>query len=81
MRSHLLATLAVVSAAVAASVIPLVPTPAAALVRTSAPTDVDGDTIPDSIERVVCGSATCATGTEDTDGDGVPDVVEDSGEL
>ncbi|MDQ1083880.1 MULTISPECIES: hypothetical protein [Microbacterium] len=47
--------------------------PAAGL---SADGDVDGDTIADAIERVVCGSATCATGTEDTDGDGISDGVE-----
>lgn len=35
--------------------------------------DTDGDRIPDAVEQVVCGSATCATGAEDADGDGVPD--------
>ena len=35
--------------------------------------DADGDGIPDTVERVVCGTATCATGREDTDKDGVPD--------
>jgi hypothetical protein len=35
--------------------------------------DSDGDTIPDEVERVVCGSAACAVGLEDTDGDGIPD--------
>lgn len=38
--------------------------------------DTDNDRIPDAVEQVVCGSATCATGTEDVDGDGVPDWVE-----
>ena len=38
--------------------------------------DVDNDRIPDAVEQVVCGSATCATGAEDVDGDGVPDWVE-----
>jgi LPXTG-motif cell wall-anchored protein len=38
--------------------------------------DADGDTIPDTVERVVCGTATCATGREDTDRDGVPDWTE-----
>jgi hypothetical protein len=38
--------------------------------------DADGDTIPDTVERVVCGSATCATGREDSDADGIPDWTE-----
>lgn len=38
--------------------------------------DADGDTIPDTVERAVCGSATCATGREDRDEDGIPDWVE-----
>jgi hypothetical protein len=38
--------------------------------------DMDGDRIPDAVEQVVCGSATCATGAEDADGDGVPDWTE-----
>lgn len=38
--------------------------------------DIDGDGIPDWVEREVCGSLTCANGTEDTDGDGIPDWVE-----
>jgi hypothetical protein len=38
--------------------------------------DADGDTIPDTVERVVAGSATGATGREDTDEDGVADWVE-----
>jgi LPXTG-motif cell wall-anchored protein len=38
--------------------------------------DADGDTIPDTAERVVCSTATCATGREDTDRDGVPDWTE-----
>ncbi|MGN6761292.1 MAG: hypothetical protein ACTHJI_08215 [Leifsonia sp.] len=38
--------------------------------------DADGDGIPDTVERVVCGTATCATGREDTDKDGVPDWTE-----
>jgi hypothetical protein len=38
--------------------------------------DADGDTVPDVVERVVCGTATCASGAEDRDGDGVPDWTE-----
>ena len=38
--------------------------------------DADHDTIPDTVERVVCGAATCATGREDRDKDGVGDWVE-----
>lgn len=38
--------------------------------------DVDGDGIEDGVERLVCGSVTCATGVEDRDGDGVSDAVE-----
>lgn len=38
--------------------------------------DADGDTIPDTVERVVSGTATGATGREDSDGDGIPDWVE-----
>lgn len=38
--------------------------------------DSDGDTIPDVVERVVCGTATCATGREDRDEDGIADWVE-----
>ena len=38
--------------------------------------DSDGDGIPDWIEFVVCGSATCATGREDANRNGVPDWVE-----
>jgi hypothetical protein len=38
--------------------------------------DADGDSIPDTVERVVCGGATCATGREDTDRDGIPDWTE-----
>jgi hypothetical protein len=49
------------------------PCPAAADV---AACDADGDTIPDSVERVVAGTSTGATGREDTDDDGVPDWVE-----
>lgn len=45
-------------------------------VTSVSPGDVDADTIPDSIERVVCGNATCATGTEDVDGDGIADAIE-----
>jgi LPXTG-motif cell wall-anchored protein len=38
--------------------------------------DADGDTIPDTVERVVSGSATGATGREDADKDGIPDWTE-----
>ncbi|MGO4534465.1 hypothetical protein [Leifsonia sp. 2MCAF36] len=38
--------------------------------------DADHDTVPDAVERVVCGSATCSTGREDRDSDGMPDWVE-----
>ncbi len=38
--------------------------------------DSDDDTIPDIVEREVCGTATCALGTEDRDDDGIPDVTE-----
>jgi hypothetical protein len=38
--------------------------------------DADGDSIPDTVERSVCGTATCATGREDSDADGVPDWTE-----
>lgn len=76
MRFRLLAVVLAVSAASVASTFLPGPAIATTIVRAGAIADVDGDTIPDGIERVVCGSATCATGTEDTDGDGVPDVVE-----
>ena len=76
MRSRLLAVVLAVSAASVASTFLPGPAIATTIVRAGAIADVDGDTIPDGIERVVCGSATCATGTEDTDGDGIPDVVE-----
>ncbi|WP_372969129.1 hypothetical protein [Microbacterium sp.] len=38
--------------------------------------DADDDTIPDVVEREVCGTATCAVGTEDEDADGIPDWTE-----
>ncbi|WP_426625438.1 hypothetical protein ACPPVW_05085 [Leifsonia sp. McL0607] len=38
--------------------------------------DADRDTIPDTVERVVSGSPTGATGREDSDGDGIPDWTE-----
>ncbi|NYD75665.1 hypothetical protein [Leifsonia soli] len=38
--------------------------------------DADGDTVPDTVERVVAGTATGATGREDADRDGVPDWTE-----
>ena len=76
MRFRLLAVVLAVSAASVACTFLPGPAIATTIVRAGAIADVDGDTIPDGIERVVCGSATCATGTEDTDGDGVPDVVE-----
>ncbi|HLP23158.1 MAG TPA: hypothetical protein VK139_03845 [Microbacteriaceae bacterium] len=43
---------------------------------TAAGTDNDGDTIPDAVELVVCGTITCATGREDADRDGVADWME-----
>ncbi|RFA13703.1 hypothetical protein B7R21_07670 [Subtercola boreus] len=38
--------------------------------------DADADRIADQLERQLCGTATCATSSEDTDGDGIPDWVE-----
>lgn len=38
--------------------------------------DSDGDGVADVVEEAICGSATCATGTEDADGTGVPDAEE-----
>lgn len=38
--------------------------------------DADGDAIPDIVEQRICGSLTCAIGTEDADGDRIPDWVE-----
>jgi hypothetical protein len=38
--------------------------------------DADRDTIPDTVERVVCATATCASGREDRDKDGIPDWTE-----
>ena len=35
--------------------------------------DEDGDGIPDWVEVIICGTTTCADGTEDTDGNGIPD--------
>ncbi|CAD5989811.1 protein of unknown function [Agreia sp. COWG] len=53
-------------------------TPAVACTSTAsaATCDSDADRIPDSVERVMCGTATCATGAEDSDADGIPDWVE-----
>ncbi len=44
--------------------------------RDAASCDADGDTVPDTVERVVAGTATGATGREDADKDGVPDWTE-----
>ena len=38
--------------------------------------DEDGDGIPDWVEVIICGTTTCADGTEDTDGNGIPDWTE-----
>lgn len=38
--------------------------------------DSDEDGVIDVVEEAVCGSATCASGTEDVDGDGVADAEE-----
>ena len=38
--------------------------------------DADRDSIPDTVERIVSGTATGATGREDSYGDGVPDWTE-----
>ncbi|WP_426518707.1 hypothetical protein ACPPVQ_03590 [Diaminobutyricibacter sp. McL0618] len=38
--------------------------------------DADGDSIPDTVERIVAASPTAATGREDTDKDGIPDWTE-----
>jgi hypothetical protein len=38
--------------------------------------DVDADGIVDVVEEAICGSATCATGTEDLDANGVVDADE-----
>ena len=38
--------------------------------------DADGDTVPDTVERVVAATATGADGREDADRDGVPDWTE-----
>lgn len=38
--------------------------------------DSDVDGIPDWVEIIICGTATCADGTEDTDGNGIPDWTE-----
>ena len=38
--------------------------------------DSDNDRIPDVVETLVCGTATCATGHEDSDRDGISDWVE-----
>lgn len=38
--------------------------------------DSDRDGVADMVEEAVCGSATCATGTEDADNTGTPDVEE-----
>lgn len=42
----------------------------------SAPCDSDRDGFSDSLEKKVCGTATCATGREDKDSDGIPDTSE-----
>ncbi|MDH6181574.1 hypothetical protein M2152_001756 [Microbacteriaceae bacterium SG_E_30_P1] len=42
----------------------------------SAPCDSDRDGFSDSLEKKVCGTATCATGREDEDSDGIPDTSE-----
>jgi hypothetical protein len=49
---------------------------AAPVTAVTASADSDGDSIPDAVERIVCGSATCADGTEDADRDGIPDWTE-----
>lgn len=38
--------------------------------------DSDEDGVIDVVEEAICGSATCASGTEDADGDGVADAEE-----
>jgi hypothetical protein len=43
---------------------------------TCADQDTDGDGIPDWVEVIICGTTTCADGTEDTDGNGIPDWTE-----
>lgn len=43
--------------------------------------DADDDGIVDVVEEAICGSATCATGTEDLDGNGVADAEELAGSL
>ena len=48
----------------------------ASAVETEFGKDSDTDTIPDEVEREVCGTAACATGLEDTDSDGIPDWSE-----
>jgi len=62
-----------VSASAAADTRSYVPCPAQGEVSSC---DSDGDSIPDVVERVVCGTATCATGREDRDEDGIADWVE-----
>ena len=49
---------------------------ASTMMTTADAKDADDDTIPDVVEREVCGTATCAVGTEDEDADGIPDWTE-----
>jgi hypothetical protein len=65
-----------VSVAAALLLMLVVPTPAAAsvgavsaqsLTVAAGEKDADADTIPDVVEREVCGTATCAVGIEDRD--------------
>ncbi|WP_139305220.1 hypothetical protein [Microbacterium hydrocarbonoxydans] len=49
---------------------------ATTMMTTADAKDADDDTIPDVVEREVCGTATCAVGTEDEDADGIPDWTE-----
>jgi hypothetical protein len=68
-----------------ATVFPASPAGAAPVACSEQPSvllcDADGDTIADVVEEAVCGSATCATGTEDLDGSGVPDAEEFAASL
>lgn len=73
--AFVLATAIGLSCAQAPALAAVSPAPSGTAVTTD-PLDSDGDAIPDAVERVVCGSVTCARTGADGNGNGITDVVE-----